>query len=76
MAITTEKLEEMFRQADFSAGSPLKEELRQKLFAPKPKAKILPMRGALSDDSLGFVNAAGSPDTGIPGKKEDHRPPL
>ncbi len=64
MAMTTEKLEEMFRQADFSAGTGFKDELRNRLFSAKPRAKILPMFGALSDDALEQVAAAGTPNIG------------
>ena len=62
--MTTEKLEDMFRRADFTAGSSFKEDLRNRLFASKPKQKatILPMFESLSDEELGLVNAAGSPD--------------
>ncbi|MCR5675934.1 MAG: hypothetical protein K6G16_09520 [Lachnospiraceae bacterium] len=66
--MTIERMEEMFRQADFSAGSPLKEELRKRLFgAGGARARIVSMPGALSDDDLSMVSAAGVDQ---PAKKE------
>ena len=62
MAMTIEQLEDLFRRADFTEGTNVQEDLRKRLFARKTRAKVLPMYGALSDDALGFVNAAGDPN--------------
>lgn len=56
----TERLENMFRQADFTRGSSFQEELRNRLFGERKRAKILPMTGAMSDDMLEMVAAAGT----------------
>ena len=68
----TQELENLFRQADFTSGSDFQEELRGRLFGARQRAKILPMTGALSDDMLELVAAAGKPDQ--PDGRGHHHP--
>ncbi|MCR5432636.1 MAG: hypothetical protein K6E95_08775 [Lachnospiraceae bacterium] len=64
-------LEKLFSKADFSKETDFKETLRGRLFSGG--SLIEPFGKELSDEELGFVNAAGTTDnaSGASGKKKD-----